>query len=103
MNKFAMLMLLVFCCGCSGSREVTDAELKEIMSQPRRLERFHYLGSQDKYDYFVGEQWMGNSYPPAARRTELYYKVRDSIQVDKHFPLTKDTSQWQVLKHEEPQ
>lgn len=71
-----------------------DADLKKILvskSEPRGL---HYIGSQDGFDWFCSEQWALHSYPPKARSTERYYKVKDSTLVHERFPVTEDVKKW---------
>jgi hypothetical protein len=92
------VFLMVLCAGCQNARELTDADLDAIMLTPRPMEKFHYAGSRDDLDYFVGEQWSANSYPPAAKRTEIYYKTHSSRRVQTRFSLTKDVTKWKILK-----
>lgn len=103
MKLIVPVLLLVLCAGCQNAREVTDADLNTIMLTPRPMEEFHYAGSQDDLDFFVGEQWSANSYPAAAKRTEIYYKVRSSSRVQTRFPLTKDVTKWKKLEKQESQ
>ena len=103
MKHIIPVLLLVLCAGCQNSREVTDAELDAIMLTPRPMEEFHYAGSRDDLDVFVGEQWSANSHPAAAKRTEIYYKIRNSRRVQTRFPLTTDVTKWKKLKTQESQ
>ncbi len=65
------------------------------------MEEFHYAGSRDGFDVFVGEQWSANSNPTAAKRTEIYYKIRSSRRVQTRFPLTEDVTKWKKLETQE--
>lgn len=98
MKLIIPVLLLVLCAGCQHAREVTDADLDTIMLTPRPAEEFHYAGSRDDLDFFVGEQWSANSHPVAARRTEIYYQIRNSRRIATRFPLTKDAGKWMKLK-----
>lgn len=97
MKHIIPILLLVLCAGCQNAREVTDSDLDTIMLTPRPMEDFHYAGSKDDLDFFVGEQWSANSHPAAAKRTEIYYQIHKSNRVETRFPLTKDVSKWTKL------
>jgi hypothetical protein len=98
MKHIMPVLLLVLCAGCQNAREVTDADLDAIMLTPRPMEKFHYAGSRDNLDVFVGEQWSANSHPAAAKRTEIYYNIRNSRRVQTRFPLTTDVTKWMKLE-----
>ncbi len=89
---------LFFICGCQGVIEVTDNDLRSKMAKPREQEQFYYVGSKNEFDYFVGEQWSLHSYPPSAKETERYYKIRNSKIPKERFPLTKDVKEWDRMQ-----
>jgi hypothetical protein len=103
MKHIIPIFLLVLCAGCQNAREITDADMDTIILTPRPMEEFHYAGSRDNLDFFVGEQWSANSYPAAAKRTEIYYKIQSSRRVQSRFPFTKDVTKWKKLKTHESQ
>ena len=93
-----VLACFISCVGCKDAFMVTDSEFRGIMSSPRELERFHYIGTRRTYDYFVGEQWSMHTFGPAAKKTERYFKIKNSSYVNKRFPTTKDTEKWILIK-----
>ncbi len=95
---FRYLVVVLFInilSGCLPSAKlVTDDEFQKIMMNRREGEFFHYIGSKGEYDYFVGEQWCMNSYPPAAKASEVYYKIKESGLVNEKMELTKEMKKW---------
>ena len=84
--------------GCHKAKLVTDAQFKEIQASPRVDERFHYAGSKNECDYFVGEQWNQNSFPSKAEATEIYYKIKSSSLIKNRFALTEDVTKWVTIE-----
>lgn len=95
--SLAPIACLLLLAGCRNATLLTDAEFQALRSNPRPGERFHYVGSEGEYDYFVGEQWSWNSIPAAARQTEHCYKIKLSSIVSQHMPLTDDVTQWVLI------
>ena len=80
------------------SRVLLDSQLEKLMKEPRKLEKFHYAGSDGEFDVFVGEQWSMHSYPVAAKKTERFYKVKNSKYTPaKKFKVTKNHKRWVLI------
>lgn len=102
-RRLVAVGLTLLLAGCLSATEMSEEDFVATMSRPRDMERFHYIGSQADHDYFAGEQWALHSHPHAARKTERFFKVKQSGMITERFPLTKETSRWTELRKKEPQ
>lgn len=76
-----------------------DNQLVELLKEPRQNENFHYAGTEDGFDFFVGEQWAMHSFPKAAKKTERFYKVKNSkLAPLEKFKATKNQKKWVLIQ-----
>jgi hypothetical protein len=100
--KYGFMLIccaLVVLSGCKSPLvSIGDREFVSILSHPRHMERFHYAGSVDGIDYFVGEQWEKSPDRKSAGQSVVYHRVMNSKYAKTRFPLTTDITKWVDVK-----